>query len=84
MALTFWSKLWFTMVFDLLVKAAERNGCDHSSSSSSSSRSSTYIDFFLCVACAIFGKEKEIYEDVLHPATTPTITFCNVLFLLFL
>ena len=41
MALTFWSKLWFTMVFDLLVqavgftmvfdllvKAAERNGCD--------------------------------------------------------
>jgi hypothetical protein len=26
MAVTFWSKLWFTMVFDLLVKAAER--CD--------------------------------------------------------
>ena len=28
MALTFWSKLWFTLVFDLLVKAAECNGCD--------------------------------------------------------
>ena len=24
--MTFWSKLWFTLVFDLLVKAAERGG----------------------------------------------------------